>query len=173
MQQPITLKTFKAILSISAVAAITATVSALVLNVPVWATFIGWIAFFTRGMTARAAVVNLACVLIGLGMGIASGAASQLLTPYIGPMTITVVVLIATFILLSVALLPEINNVLGYFLGLVCYFASNLPPTFSSWVELSSAVALGVLGGLLAMLAQTRCMRVDVQQGVVDNAGIS
>lgn len=154
MHNPMTMDTFKAFVGLSAVAALVATVSALLIDVPVWATFIGWIAFFSRGITARDGAINLTCVLIGLLIGMAAAFASAALTPYLGAWTIFPVVLIATFMLLSLGLLPVINNLTGFFLGLVCYFASHLPPTLDSFAELAMATALGVLGGLLASLAQ-------------------
>jgi hypothetical protein len=156
MRNPVTLDTFKAILGVSVAAALAATISALVLDVPVWATFIGWIAFFTRGISARDGAINLACLLIGLLIGIAAGTAGPALTPYLGASTITLVVLVATFLLLTLGLLPVINNVLAFFMGLVCYFASHLPPALDSFIELGMALTLGVLGGFLASLAQKR-----------------
>lgn len=154
MRKAVTLDTFKVILGISVAAALAATVSTQVLDVPLWATFIGWIAFFTRGISARDGAINLACLLIGLLIGIASGAAGAALTPYLGAATITLLVLIATFLLLSLGLLPVINNVLALFMGLVCYFASHLPPALDTFIELGMALTLGVLGGLLASQAQ-------------------
>lgn len=156
MRHSVTLDTFKAILGLSVVASLVATVSALLIEVPVWATFIGWIAFFSRGISARDGAINLACVLIGLVIGIAAASASAALAPYLGASTIAPVVLIATFLLLSLGLLPVINNLTGFFLGLVCYFASQLPPTLDSYFELAMAATLGVVGGLLASLLQKR-----------------
>ncbi len=156
MRNPVTLDTFKAILGVSVAAALAATISSLVLDVPVWATFIGWIAFFTRGISARDGAINLACLLIGLLIGIVAGIVGPALTPYLGASTITLVVLIATFLLLTLGLLPVINNVLAFFMGLVCYFASHLPPALDSFIELGTALTLGVLGGLLASQAQKR-----------------
>lgn len=156
MSHSVTLHTFKVIFGLSVVASLTATISALLVDVPVWATFIGWIAFFSRGISARDGAINLACVLIGLILGIAAGAAGPALAPYLGAWTITLVVLLVTFVLLSLGLLPVINNLTGFFLGLVCYFASHLPPTLSTFVELGTAAVLGVAGGLLASLVQKR-----------------
>ena len=154
MRNPMTMDTFKAFVGLSAVAALVATISALLIDVPVWAAFIGWIAFFSRGITARDGAINLTCVLIGLLIGMAAALASAALTPYMGGLTIAPVVLIATFLLLSLGLLPVINNLTGFFLGLVCYFASHLPPTLGTFVELAMAVALGVFGALVASLVQ-------------------
>lgn len=156
MHHSVTLDTFKAILGLSVVASLVATISAFLIEVPVWATFIGWIAFFSRGITARDGAINLTCVLIGLVIGIAAGVASTALTPYLGALTITLVVLLATFFLLSLGLLPMINNLTGFFLGLVCFFASHLPPSLDTFVQLAMALALGVFGGLVASLVQKR-----------------
>ncbi|MCY1307789.1 hypothetical protein D9M70_577450 [compost metagenome] len=71
-------------------------------------------------------------------------------------MTITPVALVVTLVVLSLRLLPVFNNLQGFFLGVVCYFASQLPPTFGAFVELAMALALGVFAGLLASLVQKR-----------------
>lgn len=170
MRNPMTLDTFKAFVGLSAVAALVATISALLIDVPVWATFIGWIAFFSRGITARDGAINLTCVLIGLLIGMAAALASGVLTPYLGGVTIAPVVLVATFILLSLGLLPVINNLTGFFLGLVCYFASHLPPTLDTLLELATAVALGVFGALMASLLQKRLSGAQVPGGDVSTS---
>ena len=54
---------------LTAAAAVTAAVATGIssaLSLPVWAMFIGWVAFFTRGLTARSGAVNAACVALGL-----------------------------------------------------------------------------------------------------------
>ena len=60
----------------SAVAATAAALAALVLEVPVWAMFIGWIAFYTRGLSVRSTIENLACVGAGLLLGLVATLAS-------------------------------------------------------------------------------------------------
>ncbi|MNC36704.1 hypothetical protein D3C75_852400 [compost metagenome] len=156
MSHSVTINHCKAILGESLLACLAATICALVIDVPVSAMFIGWIAFFTRGITARDGAINLVCVLIGLVIGIAAGSASAMLAPYLGAFTITPVALSVTLVVLSLRLLPVINNLLGLFLGVVCYFASHLPATLDTFVELSIASALGVIAGLLASLVQKR-----------------
>ena len=153
MSNSLRINTFKAILGESIVASIAATISLLILDVPIWATFLGWIAFFTRGITPRDGMINLACVISGLIIGIATAQLAVVMTPYLGELTLPLVVLAATFVILSMRSLPIINNVLAFFLGLVCYFASSLPPQVASFIELSAALALGVLAALLASLA--------------------
>jgi hypothetical protein len=154
MSHSMSMNQFKAIFGESVVACLAATLCALLIDVPVWAMFIGWIAFFTRGITARDGAINLACVLIGLAIGIAAGVSGAALAPYLGAWSITPLVLVATLIVLCLQVLPVINNVLASFLGLVCYFASHLPPALDTFVELATASALGVVAGLLASLVK-------------------
>lgn len=149
---------FKAIFGESIVACIAATLCALLVDVPVWAMFIGWIAFFTRGVTPRDWAINMICVFIGLAIGITAGWAGASLEPILGAWSITPVVLVVTLIVLSLQVLPMINNVLAFFLGLLCFFASHLPPTLDSFVELATASALGVTAGLMASLVKRRCI---------------
>ncbi|MES2871132.1 MAG: DUF1097 domain-containing protein [Pseudomonadota bacterium] len=156
MSHSVSMNHVKAILGESVLACLAATICALLIDVPVWAMFIGWIAFFTRGITARDGLINLVCVLGGLIIGIAAGLASAAVAPYLGALTITPIALTATLIVLSLKLLPVFNNLLGFFLGLVCYFASGLPPTLDTFVELAIASSLGILGGLLASLMHKR-----------------
>lgn len=154
MSQSMSMNQFKAIFGESIVACLAATTCALLVEAPAWAMFIGWIAFFTRGITACDGAINLACVLIGLAIGIAAGMAGVALAPHLGAWSITPLVLVVTLVVLSLQVLPLINNVLASFLGLVGYFASQLPATFDTFVQLSTASTLGAIAGLLASLVK-------------------
>ncbi|WP_339531529.1 DUF1097 domain-containing protein [Pseudomonas mucidolens] len=134
----------------SVVASSAATVSALVLELPPWAMFIGWIAFFTRGLNFKAGLINLGCVMIGLVLGIGAAHLLGALGPHLEAYAISVVVLAITAVALSLARLPVFNNLLGFFLGLVSYFASHLPPALDSFTRLGLAAAMGTLAGFLA-----------------------
>lgn len=140
----------KIVLGESVVASSAATVSTLLLELPVWAMFIGWIAFFTRGLNWRSGLVNLSCVLIGLLLGIGAAHALGALNPLFGTYAISVVVVVVTGIALSLARAPVFNNLLGFFLGLVAYFASHLPPSPATLLTLGLAVAIGTAAGFLA-----------------------
>lgn len=140
----------------SVVATIAATVSALVLEVPVWAMFVGWIGYFTRGVNLRNGLINLACVLVGVGLGIAAGAATHALTPKLGPAALTAVVFAVAVVVLSLRHLPVFNNLLGFFLGLVAYFASEQAPSWSAFTELGLAAAVGTGAAWVATVLQRR-----------------
>lgn len=143
-------KHLKTTLAESVVASSAATFSLLVLELPVWAMFVGWIAYFTRGLNWRAGAINLACVLIGLALGIGAAQLLALMSTALGPFAISAAVMLVTVAALSLAKLPVFNNVLGFFLGLVAYFASHLPPTPTAFAQLGLAAALGSLAGFLA-----------------------
>ena len=152
MRLPVTMNPIKAIVGESVLACLIATMCALLIDVPVWAMFIGWITFFTRGHSACEGIVNWGCVLGGLILGITAGLASEAMASILGTLTVIPVALVVTLVVLSLKWLPVFNNVLGYFLGTVCYFASRLPPSLSTLVDLAIALSLGVIGGFLASL---------------------
>lgn len=146
----------KITVSQSLVAAAAATLSAVVFEVPVWAMFIGWIAHFTRGVDVRQGLANLVCVLIGLGVGMAAGVASARLGAHLGGYAIGAVVFAVAMAVLSLRHLPVLNNLLAFFLGLVCWFAAHLTPSPRAFAELAVAVSLGAFAGWLASQAQRR-----------------
>jgi Protein of unknown function (DUF1097). len=154
---------FKITLGESVVATVAATISALVLEVPVWAMFVGWISYFTRGVNLRQGLINLTCVFTGLGLGIAAGAATHALTPHLGSATLTVVVFAMSVVVLSLRHLPVFNNLLGFFLGLVAFFASHQPPSWSAFADLGLAAGIGTTAACIATVLQRRALRTGAR----------
>lgn len=138
----------------ASIAAGAATLCALVLHVPVWAMFIGWIAFFTRGMTAKDGVITLLTVWIGIAIGIAAGQLTPVLTPLTGEWTLSLVVFVVALVVLSLRYVPVINNLLGLFLGLVSFFASHQPPKVETFFTLALAATVGVVAAICLSLLQ-------------------
>jgi len=143
----------------STVAALAATVSSMVFDVPVWAMFVGWIAYFTRGLTLRQGVVNFACVLVGIAVGLAAVATMQVLAPQLGEFTLPAVVFAVAVLVLSLRHLPVLDNLLCFFLGLVAYFASHLAPGWIAFAELGIAAAVGSVAAYLASLLHRQVHR--------------
>ena len=150
----------KVVIGESVIASSAATLSVMALEVPVWAMFVGWISFFTRGLNLKQGAINLACVLIGVILGIGAAHAMAVLTPYLGSYAISAVVFAITVIALSLAKAPMFNNLLGFFLGLVAYFASHHPPSLATFGMLALAAMLGATAAFLAHALQKR-----IQQG--------
>ncbi|MES2740982.1 MAG: DUF1097 domain-containing protein [Pseudomonadota bacterium] len=146
-----------AYLAFSLAAAATAAGAAaccLVFGVPVWAMFVGWVAFFTRGLTARDGAVNFACVAFGTGIGIAAAIAIGMLQPTLGKMALPAVVFVVATLVVSLRAAPMFNNILAYFLGLIAFFAAHMEPTLGTLIHLASASALGCFAGWVSMKLQ-------------------
>jgi hypothetical protein len=146
-------------LTLTIAAAVTAALAASLsarFALPVWAMFIGWVAFFTRGLTARDGAVNAACVLLGLGFGIAATLALKALAPSLGAFALPLVVFVVAVVVVSLRALPLLSNVVSYFLGLIAFFASHLQPSLASFAELAGAVVLGSFAAWTAHAAQHR-----------------
>ena len=146
----------KVVIGESVIASSAATLSVMAFEVPVWAMFVGWISFFTRGLSLKQGAINLACVLIGVTLGIGAAHAMAALTPILGSYAISAVVFAITVVALSLAKAPVFNNLLGFFLGLVAYFASHQPPSITTFGMLALAVTLGATAAFLAHSLQTR-----------------
>ena len=70
---------------VAAATAASASAISLSLALPVWAMFIGWIAFYTRGLSVRSTLENLACVGTGLLLGLVATLTLQALSGTTGP----------------------------------------------------------------------------------------
>ncbi|WOD08447.1 DUF1097 domain-containing protein [Marinomonas sp. GJ51-6] len=136
---------------VPAMVACLASATAILLHFPVWAMFIGWIGFFTKGMNTQAAIENMTCLWLGLILGYLASLAIYSLVPTQGLMVAlpSVVIVVATLVI-SLRGLPILNNLLCYFLGLVAWFAAHLDPKISSLGILAGSVSLGILAGLIA-----------------------
>lgn len=153
------LATYIAISAAAAVTAAAASASSLALELPVWAMFIGWVAFFTRGLTARDGAVNFACVWVGAAIGIAAATAIAALGPTLGKMALPAVVFVVAIVVVSLRAAPILNNIPAYFLGLIAFFAAHMEPTLHTWLHLGAASALGSVAGWVSIMLQQRLPR--------------
>jgi Protein of unknown function (DUF1097) len=127
-----------------------AATAAILIEVPIWGMFVGWIAYFTRGLDVRNALINLGCVFIGLVLG---SAAALVLGSLGGPPSVAeqaAVVFGLGLVVLSLRFLPIFNNLLGFFLGLVAWFAFHQAPGVGPLMTLASAATLGSFAGAVA-----------------------
>ncbi len=134
----------------SVIAAAAAGTATLLIEVPVWAMFIGWIGYFSRGLNLRQGLSNLSCVLAGLLIGVVASMALAALASSLGAATLPMVVFVVALVVLTASRVTPLNNPLAYFLGLVCWFAAHQPPSVRLLLELATAVLLGSITGWLA-----------------------
>jgi hypothetical protein len=138
---------------LTAVAAGTAAVAAYTsvsAGLPIWAMFMGWVAYFTRKPSAREGLMSFICFAIGLTFGAVAATVMGFLVPKLGTIAIPLVVFSTAMVVITMRGLPILNNLLGYFLGLIGFFASHLAPELASIAQLGAASALGAVAGWTA-----------------------
>ncbi|MDV7213362.1 DUF1097 domain-containing protein [Azotobacter beijerinckii] len=150
-------------ITVTVIAAITASLaaaSALAFSLPVWAMFVGWIAFFTRGLTTRSTIENLGCVWLGLGVGALAALTISALALVLGvSVALPLVVFVVALIVVGLRGLPVLNNLLGYFLGLVAWFAAHLEPSLENVAHLAGAGTIGSVAGWISHFIPCRMLK--------------
>jgi len=138
----------------SAVVALVAAVSSVIcarLQIPVWAMFIGWIAFVAGGMSAKTAPPTFVCAILGVLLGFLGAAIIGGTTASLGG---DLALLLGVFVIVLAALLaqgvPFANLVICYFIGMTTFFASGLAPQGSTLLVLGAGLFAGIVSGLLA-----------------------
>lgn len=116
----------------------------------VWVMFLGWISYFTCGLTIKDGLVNFAGVLIGLMIGLGAGTVLSLLGPEPSLFEQVSVIFGVAMVVLSFRFLPSVNNLLAFFLGLVTFFAAHTEPTLSALLPLAAASGIGAAAGAAA-----------------------
>ena len=131
----------------------------LVLTIAPWAMFMGWVAYFTRKPSPAEGLWTFACIVVGLSLGAIATIAVGVLGPPLGGLTLPVVVFATGLVVIAARGLPVLNNLLGYFIGLITFFAAHLEPTLSSVAELAGATGLGSFAGWVAQTIEGRVRR--------------
>lgn len=139
-------------------AAIAATTSAS-LGWPVWAMFMGWVAFFTRRHSARDAFHSYLCLAIGIAFGSGAALAVSALMPLIGHFAFGPVVFVVAIVVVSLRAAVPLNNVPAYFLGLITFFAAHVEPDVVAFCELAAVSGLGSFAAWIAHKLQTKIVR--------------
>jgi hypothetical protein len=139
-------------------AAIAATASTS-LGWPVWAMFMGWVVFFTRGHSASDALFSYLCLAIGIAFGSGAALAVVALMPLIGPLAVGPVVFVVAIVVVSLRALPPVDNVPAYFLGQITFFAAHLEPGILAFSELAAVSGLGSFAAWIAHKLQTKIMQ--------------
>ncbi|WP_017957201.1 DUF1097 domain-containing protein [Rhizobium leguminosarum] len=140
----------------AALTAATAAQTSLLLTLPPWVMFMGWVAYFTRRPSAAEGFQSWVCTVLGLCVGAAAVLAVPLLAPTLGSVAFPVVVLCVALTVISTRGLPVLSNLLGYFIGLITFFAAHLEPEFSSIAKLGSATAIGSIAGWVVQTVEKK-----------------
>lgn len=149
-------------LAIGAVAGVVAAAAAhlsTLAAIPVWAMFMGWVAYFTRGHSARDGLINYLCMALGLLVGFGAVIALGLLGPALGAFALPIVVFGVAVLVVSLRALPALSNIPSTFLGVISVFAAHAAPTLEAFAELGGASAIGSFAAWLASATQARLAR--------------
>lgn len=144
--------------AIAAAGATTAAVTSLLLGLAPWAMFIGWVAYFTRPTSWREGGITGLCLWLGVAVGALAALAVGAMTPVVGnpALTLALIVFPVAFFVVSMRMIPGINNLLAWFLGMIAFFAAHTEPSVIAIVELGGAGSIGILTGRLVQVAQVR-----------------
>lgn len=134
----------------AAVTAVLAAQTSLFLTLPPWAMFMGWVAYFTRRPSVQEGFQSWMCMIVGITLGAAATIATGLLTPTLAGLAFPAAVLCVAVTVISTRGLPFLNNLLGYFLGLITFFAAHLEPELATIAKLGGATAIGSTAGWIA-----------------------
>ncbi|PHS30446.1 MAG: hypothetical protein COA95_09150 [Methylophaga sp.] len=150
-------------LGFTSIAAISATIAATAsssLQFQVWAMFIGWVAYLTRGHNIKAGMVNLICVWLGIALGFIATLGFEILGPVMHEYTLPLMIFIVAMIVVSLRDLPILNNLLCYFLGLISVFASHSSPSILNILALIGPISIGAFAAWITVMLQQKLTSV-------------
>lgn len=150
---------FTGFTGIAATVAALAAFASVTLGLPLWAMFIGWVAYFTRGLSARDGAINLACVVFGIAFGMAGALFLKELGPALGAAALPLLVFVIAAVVVSLRAAPLFNNLLSYFLGLISYFAAHMAPNLETLGELGAVATIGSVAAWLSHVLQGKLAR--------------
>ena len=110
---------------------------------PVWAMFLGWVAAFAAGQRIKEVVRSYVCFLAGICIGAAGTVAVTGLNPYLGPVSMGIVVFFMATIIASTRKMPYANIVPNFILGVLGIFAFHAGHFDIAGVKVAAAAAVG------------------------------
>ncbi|WP_242128102.1 DUF1097 domain-containing protein [Sphingobium sp. Sx8-8] len=134
----------------TAIAAIVAAAAAWLseaLALEVWIMFAGFIAWFTRPTSTRDGIHSMICLWLGILLAAISYWATGSLISLAASLALPLVVFAVALLVVGLRTTPVLDNMLGWFLGLVTYFAAELEPQLTSFANLGLATAIGGFAG--------------------------
>ena len=123
------------------------------LSLQLWTMFIGWTCFGTGDGDMRRGAAALACLVIGVLLGMGALIVLGAIAPAAGQWALPFVIFILAVVVMLSLLTPPLNSIPGYFLGMTAFFASGLQPEGHALATILSAAFIGALSAGLATIA--------------------
>ncbi|AWF81446.1 DUF1097 domain-containing protein [Microbulbifer sp. A4B17] len=146
---------------IAATIASTAAFTCFVADLPPWAMFVGWVAFFTQPASLSKAVTSGVCVALGILMGMVAGTLNTILLPVVGNIAFAAIVFSVAFIVVSLRGMPIIGNIIAWFLGLITFFAAHPDNLVTGVISLIAVTSLGTFAGYCCFYLQSLTRKND------------
>ncbi|QNK61487.1 DUF1097 domain-containing protein [Pedobacter sp. PAMC26386] len=126
------------------------------LVIPPWILFLGWISYYLFGKNPERAVNTYVLMLIGVILSMLMKITGELLTPIMGQYAILIVVFVLIGALTFAEYLKWFSNMAAYFLGMVIYFGSKKEYGLTVIYEISIPLILGFIFAWLAVLLRKK-----------------
>lgn len=144
---------------IASLIASVAAVTSATMGVAPWVMFVGWVASYTKPVTARQIAATACCCVLGLLLGCVAVIAVTRLFPSLGVASFAVVVMPVALLVVSLRSIPIVNNTLAWFLGLITTFAAHPDMTPSVLSGYALVLCLGVCAGFCNVQLQQTLRR--------------
>jgi hypothetical protein len=129
-----------------------------------WVIFLSWLSYFVFGTTTKAATFATAQILVGLFVGVGILLFTAQLAPQLGDFALGTAVAFFAGLLTLLEDRPPFNVIPAYYIGAVTMFASGLPPTLTSVVQLAVPILVGFGFGWLTVTVRAAADRAREAQ---------
>lgn len=140
---------FAAIVVYVGLVAAVAAVITVELSLQLWTMFIGWTCFSTGAGDLRRGTAATACLVIGVLLGTGSVAVLAALAPLLGEWALPVVIFVLAVLAMLSLLIPPLDSLAGYFLGMTAFYASGLPAGSAALGQILPAALIGAIAAAL------------------------
>lgn len=146
-------KSFAEALTIGLIGAI-AVYIAVILKLPIWVMFITWCSFYLFGKSPKSALMVFIQMVLGVIIAVAMQFGELMLIPYIGNLSIPIMIFIINGGLYFATKGKYLNSIPAYFLGMIIWFALREEPGVIIFTKLGATM---IAGFLFAWLNETIC----------------
>ena len=145
----------------------------LVFKLPLWPILVGWVTYLTRGVTARAEILNLISLWLGAAVGSAAITAAASFNPSYGSVILPIAVTLVVAVLIILQFVFSFNNPIASCLDLISFLVANVVPAVHTVVQMGTASAVGSLIGWVSLLLQKRISRAKPSLAVAPSTNLT